>query len=237
MRSILHSFRSTPLPHRGDAGLSADGVRADGVRADGVRADGVRGADSTAAAVSWRHRAAPWTALIALGILASGAAEAGAQIPTGPTKGACVDLVQQPPLIVQIAPIACKCGAGVQVSGSLSMPVGAGGGHIDVNPSPGGSNGGLICFQTVYDFPPHHTTTRNGPYLVRPKQLPVKAWKGSCDLSDCGSFLWGLVRWGGPSCEYVEFDSMSTVTDFEILGLCEPLPQAGLPPSTSAQIR
>jgi hypothetical protein len=32
----------------------------------------------------------------------------------------------------------------------------------------------------------------------------------------------------------VEFDSQATVTDFEITGFCEPLPQAGLPPQPSA---
>jgi hypothetical protein len=187
-----------------------------------------------AAEGSRRTRSATWPALLALGALASVAPKAQAQVPPGPSEGACVSLIPQPPRVLGVSPIACKCGGGVQVSGSLSLPVGPGGAHIDVTPSPGGSNGGLVCFQTVYDFPPHHTTASNGPYLVTPKALPVKAWKGSCDLSGCGSALWGLVRWGGPACDYVEFDSQATVTDFEITGFCEPLPQAGLPPQPSA---
>lgn len=137
--------------------------------------------------------------------------------PQGP-KTSCVGIEWVDPKIVQLGPIVCKCG-GQETDFQVAIPLGSS--SVRIQPGGAGSNGGLICYASTYDIPGHYVAAKGSQYLVTFKSIPSQLYKGACDLSGCGSLLWGLASWGGPACRSAGPTDSTPVIGLTVLDFCE----------------
>jgi len=137
----------------------------------------------------------------------------------------CFTLHDVPAKVVQEGTIPCKCGGSTPaVAGSVSLPVGGSGASVTLSPGPSGSNGGLVCYQAIWIYPPHKAATPGGTVQAELKPIKVLGFHETCNLSGCRSALWGLFTWGGPACDKIPFDTGRRVPHYEFTGFCSTEP-------------
>lgn len=128
---------------------------------------------------------------------------------------ACFDIVNLDP-VSHSGGMVCTCDSDPGISAQLGT------GSNSMTIQTGGPRGpkAVNCYASTTITESPASLIPNGFWLVMQIDVPAEVTTRRCDPSTCGSILFGLIKWGGATCEDVKTMNI-TVQSWKATGPCD----------------
>ena len=132
--------------------------------------------------------------------------------------GSCWDITAMP-FVRHSGGVSCAC-PGTEPTG-LMLGVDLGMSAIRKGTSALGGGPKTNCYQLTIIVESLATISAGDSAKVVPTQASSTIILRGCDLSSCGSALFGLVKWGGAACPVIKTMAGNPVLSWQAVGPCE----------------